>query len=89
MKFMSKRKNKDFKTGDIVLTKHGEIFRIVDDGEGEYGIVMVHFIDRDEYSHIDPEEKHIEKNFGSSDTAVLLYTVARSIHLRLNRIAKI
>ena len=74
--------------GDIVLTKNGEMFKVVGLPLVPDDLMAVQFIDREEGSLIDLDKFNIEdtsNSFGSK----LLFASQRKLHERLNRLGKV
>lgn len=77
------------KNGDILLLMDGRILKVVDSKPSLGGLVTVQFIDREEESYLDIKKLDIENNLGQDGNAAFNFHIARSLHLRLNRLSNI
>lgn len=77
------------KNGDVLLLTDGRILQIVDTKVDWSGYAMVEFIDRGEHSYLDLGELEVEHNLGQSSAILMNFHATHSLHIRLNRMAKV
>jgi hypothetical protein len=75
------------KSGDVLLLNDESLLYIVSFVRNGKSTVLL--VDLDEHSCVDLKKYDIRYNLGSSQSVLANFYIARSIHLRLNKIAKI
>lgn len=74
--------------GDIILLSDGRLLRVLDSVALDT-MSCVQFVDRDECCYINIKEIKLQHNFGKDPATSMNFQLARGLHLRLNKLAKI
>lgn len=86
---MPKNKFPDVKENDIIIFKNGKIFKVSDDSEGGSSI-RGQYMESDESHYLwDADPRDVEQILKSTPENLFTFTVAQSIHSRLNRFSRI
>lgn len=76
------------KTGDILILLDGRMLRILHLDESS-DVMNVQFIDKDDSNYLIQTGLYVQDNLGTEPAVIAMFNAARSIHTRLNQLAKV